>query len=139
LLNYLRDSLGDGKKISFELNLCPLETDIALAVPIGLFINEAITNIYKYAFADTGRGKVQVSLVPHTSKLYLLEIRDNGSGLSPDFDILNSKTLGMTLMKGLSSQIEGELIVKNEAGLSVSLIFENLASFSYTGEEETGL
>jgi two-component sensor histidine kinase len=139
LLNYLRDSLGDGKKISFELNLCPLETDIALAVPIGLFINEAITNIYKYAFAETGRGKVQVSLVPHTEKLYLLEIRDNGSGLSPDFDILNSRTLGMTLMKGLSSQIEGELIVKSEAGLSVSLIFENLASIGYTGEEETGL
>jgi two-component sensor histidine kinase len=139
LLNYLRDSLGDGKKISFELNLCPLATDIALAVPIGLFINEAITNIYKYAFADTGRGKVQVSLVPHTEKLYLLEIKDNGRGLSPDFDILNSKTLGMTLMKGLSSQIEGELIVKSEGGLSVCLIFENPASFSYTGEVETGL
>ena len=128
LVDYLKDSLGDGKRINFELDLMDIEMDIANAVPLGLFLNEAITNIFKYAFPESLTGNVSISLHPYDQTRNLLQIKDNGIGLPDGFDEKGNNTLGMTLMKGLSTQMDGELVIENKQGVSISLIFENKES-----------
>jgi len=128
LVNYLRDSIGDGKHINFDIDVINLEMDIAQAVPLGLFLNEAITNIFKYAFPDTPSGNVLISLHPYDKTRHRLRIKDNGTGLPDGFDEKQCNTLGMTLMKGLSTQMDGELCIENDEGLTISLIFENKES-----------
>jgi two-component sensor histidine kinase len=128
LVDYLRDSIGAQRKISFTLDMINLEMDIAQAVPLGLFLNEAITNIFKYAFPDNRSGKVLISLANYDETKYILKIKDNGVGLPEDFDKGKSNTLGMTLMKGLSAQMDAELAMENDHGLTITLLFENRES-----------
>jgi two-component sensor histidine kinase len=128
LVDYLRDSVGSQRKISFTLDMINLEMDIAQAVPLGLFLNEAITNIFKYAFPGNRSGKVLISLSNYDETKYILKIKDNGVGLPEDFDKGKSNTLGMTLMKGLSAQMDAELMMENDHGLTITLLFENRES-----------
>ena len=125
LVDYLKESLSNGKHLTFELNILNLELDISRAVPLGLIINEAITNIFKYAFPDRKHGKIEISLQEYPGDQYCLLIKDNGIGLPPDFDYEQSNTLGLTLMKGLSRQIDGLFAMESMNGVSVSLIFAN--------------
>jgi len=125
LVEYLKESLNDDKKISFELDILNLELDISKAVPLGLIINEAITNIFKYAFPNRHGGKVIISLKECHADHYQLLIKDNGIGLPADFDYEQSNTLGIILMKGLSAQIDGVFTMESKDGVSLSLIFIN--------------
>jgi len=125
LVEYLKESLNDDKKISFELDILNLELDISKAVPLGLIINEAITNIFKYAFPDRHGGKVSITLKEYQGDHYQLFIKDNGIGLPADFDYEQSNTLGIILMKGLSAQIDGIFSMESKDGVSLSLTFIN--------------
>jgi two-component system, sensor histidine kinase PdtaS len=125
LVEYLKESINDDKKISFELDILNLELDISKAVPLGLIINEAITNIFKYAFPDMPGGKIVIKLKEQQKDHYELFIKDNGIGLAPDFDYEQSNTLGLILMKGLSAQIDGTFTMESYNGVLVSLIFTN--------------
>lgn len=128
LINYLRDSFNDARHINFELNVLDLDMDVAQAVPLGLFINEAITNIFKYAFPEPSSGMVKINLRHCSGDTYKLQICDNGIGLPDNFDYREGRTMGMTLMKGLSEQLDGEFLIESNNGLSISLIFENHTS-----------
>jgi two-component sensor histidine kinase len=123
--NYLKESFNDGDRIRFELAIVPLELDIAIAVPLGLIINEAITNCLKYAFPHGGEGVIGINLGPVDGMNYLLTIEDDGIGLSSDFDISRTRTLGMNLIKGLSKQLKAGLQVESIGGLKISLLFNN--------------
>jgi len=125
LIEYLKESLINDTKINFELDILNLELDISKAVPLGLIINEAITNIFKYAFPNNRNGKIEIGLKEKELNIYHLTIKDNGVGLPPDFDYQQSNTLGLTLMKGLSAQIDGVFSMENNYGVLVSLTFEN--------------
>jgi len=132
LVDYLRDSIGAERRITFTLDMINLEMDIAQAVPLGLFLNEAITNIFKYAFPEGRQGKVLISLRPYDAKKYLLTIKDDGVGIPENFSTQKTSTLGITLMKGLSAQMDAELKMENDHGLSITLLFENRESQSLT-------
>jgi two-component sensor histidine kinase len=125
LLSYLTDALSDKTHIRFEINLLSIEMDISRAVSLGLFINEAVTNIYKYAFPEKSSGLVVISLTAHGNDSYRLLISDNGIGLPANIDQLEGATLGFTLMNGLSEQLEAVLNFTNESGLTITLIFSN--------------
>ncbi|WP_316800486.1 sensor histidine kinase [Pedobacter frigidisoli] len=125
LVEYLQESLTGNKKINFEIEMVNLELDISKAVPLGLIINEAITNIFKYAFPFVQFGKIEISLKEIEPNRYHLLIKDNGIGLPPDFDPERSHTLGLTLMMGLATQIDGLFRMENENGVLISLTFEH--------------
>ncbi len=62
LAAYLSDSFNTGQRIRFEYSIDPLEMDVSQAVPLGLILNEAITNSIKYAFPDGRDGVISISL-----------------------------------------------------------------------------
>lgn len=128
LVNYLSESFNTSKKIVFELDVSPLEIDVAVGIPLGLILNEAITNSIKYAFKEKD-GIISVKFTLQDS-LYKLTIADNGIGLPAGFNdtvIINS--LGMTLVKGLCKQIGANFNISSKGGVVISITFEPL-SFS---------
>jgi two-component sensor histidine kinase len=124
LVNYLQDCLDtSARNIRFELLIEPVRIDIAQAVPLGLIMNEAITNAIKYAFDEDG-GEIIVALQMIGSENLLLTISDNGKGLSENFDIKNATSLGMEMMKALSKQLGGEFKIKNSKGVTIMIEFQ---------------
>jgi two-component sensor histidine kinase len=118
VVDYLKDCFNDHDRIGFQLAIAPLELDVAIAVPLGLIINEAVTNCLKYAFPQGGNGMVTINLTLIDGVDYLLIIEDDGIGLGTDFDITRTRTLGMNLIKG-------KLQVESSGGLKISLLFNN--------------
>jgi two-component sensor histidine kinase len=95
-------------------------------VPLGLILNEAITNACKYAFPAGRAGTVSVSLLrlPDLQPaMYQLLIQDDGVGLPEGFDPARSRSLGMTLLHGFSRQIGGQLLIESPPGLTIRLTF----------------
>ena len=121
LVSYLSDSFDTGQRIRFELNIEPLKMDVSQAVPLGLILNEAITNSIKYAFPDNRHGIICVSLSTTFSNHYLLCISDNGVGLPVNFK--KSGSLGMSLMKGLSEDLDGNFSIENNNGTEIEISF----------------
>ncbi|MBO2012121.1 histidine kinase dimerization/phosphoacceptor domain -containing protein [Hymenobacter negativus] len=128
LVAYLRDAYNLPQLIGFELAVQPVELDVTQAVPLGLIVNEAVTNILKYAFPQGRPGRVQVILRRLTGNDYELEISDNGVGLSPNYAPERSCSLGMTLIHGFSKQLGGTLTIRNDEGLKITLTFSEQPS-----------
>lgn len=124
LTEYLQGSFGTGQRIRFDLQTEPVELDVTQAVPVGLILNEAISNAVKYAFSNGKAGTVTVSMRQTGEEQFVLSVADNGWGLPKNFDINKSNSLGMSLMRGLSKQLNGSFELKNEHGLTVAVTFE---------------
>jgi two-component system, sensor histidine kinase PdtaS len=123
LVSYLRDSFGTGLGIRFEIQIEPIELDLSHAMPIGLILNEAITNSIKYAFINNKNGLITISLSRGSDKQLTVTVADNGIGLHSNFDIGKTSSMGMNLMKGLSEDIEGVFSIENSNGTLISLTF----------------
>ena len=130
LVNYLKECLGNNKKIKFTLNTEEIELDVAQAVPLGLILNEAISNAIKYAFPENVTGAINISLRKTLGNTYKLIVSDDGIGLSTDFDPDESNSLGMNLMQGLSEQLDGSFNIKNDQGVCVEITFKKNQKFS---------
>ena len=107
-----------------QFNLAPIELDVVLATPVGLIINEAVTNALKHAFPPPRRGKLTVELLSLAAQRHQLIVADDGVGLPPGFDVDHSRSLGLTIIRGLSRQIDGVLAITQADGVCVSLQFE---------------
>jgi two-component system, sensor histidine kinase PdtaS len=125
LVSYIRDSVDDQQYIQFHLNVQPLRLDVALAVPLGLIVNEAVTNSIKYAFPGRLSGQITILLEKASdSSLVRFQISDNGIGLPAGFRIDKSASMGMRLIETLVSQIDGDLTINNAEGLSLAITFK---------------
>ena len=124
VVTYLLDFYDRPRPIQFRLDVEPIELDVTVAVPLGLIINEAITNAFKYAFPDDRPGTVRLNLYRLTRTTYQLTIEDDGVGLPEGYNPAHSRSLGMTLMHGFSDQLGGELTITSTHGLSINLVFE---------------
>ncbi|MDJ1501612.1 sensor histidine kinase [Cytophagaceae bacterium BD1B2-1] len=132
LVENLGDSYSLHGRIRFRLEIIPIEVDVVIAVPLGLLINEAVTNCLKYAFPQDREGIVYLSLRAVSPSNYLLTLADNGVGLVNTADIFPTRSLGMKLMKGLSKQLGGILTLENTDGLKISVLFTHSSlSHSY--------
>jgi two-component sensor histidine kinase/tetratricopeptide (TPR) repeat protein len=123
LVSYLADSFNTGQGIRFEYHIEPLELDVSQAVPLGLILNEAITNSIKYAFPDGRTGVISISLSTAAPYHYLLSISDNGIGMPSHFQNKKSGSLGMSLMAGLSEDLNGSFSFENDNGTAIKVSF----------------
>ncbi|WP_410509924.1 histidine kinase dimerization/phosphoacceptor domain -containing protein [Methanosarcina hadiensis] len=132
-------SLGD-TEISLNMDLEEnVFFDMDTAVPLGLVVNELVSNSLKYAFPGRSKGKIQIKLFKsrdgnkpgnvdgkltrdaRCGKLikeagYTLIISDNGIGIPENIDLENSDTLGLQLVNILIGQLEGEIHLKRDRG-----------------------
>jgi len=98
--------------------------DLNKAMPIGLILNELLTNSLKYAYDDVSRGILEVSLIKSDNSIELL-VRDNGRGLESEAKLTNSKKLGWKLISLLTRQIDGQLeILWDRPGTNIRISFQ---------------
>jgi len=123
LMSYLKESLDSGKCIGFSIDVDEISMDVSHAIPVGLILNEAITNAIKYAFPKEQTGMISISLKYFNQENVFLSIRDSGVGLPKDFQPQMVTSLGMCLMYGLATEVSGELDIDGNQGTSVQLKF----------------
>jgi two-component system, sensor histidine kinase PdtaS len=124
LIEYLRNSSIFGNRIRFELNIDPIDLDISQAIPIGLILNEAVTNCIKHAFDGQSDSLIKIDMKKREKDDIYLEIADNGKGLSAEQNNTFSRSMGMRLIHGLIEQLGGKLTIRNENGLVLSTTFK---------------
>ncbi len=99
-----------------------VQLNINYAIPCGLLLNELITNSWKHAFPDLRAGTIRVSFYSEDEKIHLV-VEDDGIGLPEGFEKDNA-SMGMTLIRILSKQIEAQLSIENkEKGVLCKLTF----------------
>lgn len=124
LLTYLKESTDTGSRISFEKTIEDIYLAVSQAVPLGLIMNEAITNSIKYAYADDECGSIRITLKQLNHENVVLTVKDHGRGLQSGFDINKVNSLGMSLMKGLSKQLSGTFELNNNNGVQIQVTFK---------------
>jgi two-component sensor histidine kinase len=123
LIDYLKDSFYTGNTIRFNLQIDPVTFTVSYCVPVGLIVNEAVTNAIKYAFPDKKEGIIDISLERLANDHFLLAIKDNGIGLPAAFDPASQTTMGMRLMRGLSDDLDAAFKIDNNNGTQITLDF----------------
>jgi two-component sensor histidine kinase len=124
ITEHLLESFDCQDTVRMHLAVAPVELDVTLATPLGLIINEALTNALKYAFPGRQPGTVRMELAETGPRQYQLSIADDGVGFPPGFNLESGTTMGLTIMRGLSGQLDGYLRISQNAGVQVSLDFE---------------
>ncbi|SDG18887.1 Two-component sensor histidine kinase, contains HisKA and HATPase domains [Dyadobacter soli] len=119
------DTVG---RIRFSIAVEDMILDLSQTVPVGLILNEAITNSLKYAFPHGRKGNIEVSLVKIGHDRLSLSVSDNGTGLPADFDIASSPTFGFQLIKGLTADLNGQLTIRIESGTKLRIDFDQVLS-----------
>lgn len=109
--------------VDLILDLENLMLDVDTAIPLGLIINELLTNSMKHAFPGNKKGIIKVYFRKLEDDELLLEVKDNGIGLPSDFKVENSDSLGLRLIYSLTDQINGQIEVNGCDGADFSIKF----------------
>lgn len=121
LLESIIQSFGiEESQIDLNITVDIKELDIDIAMPLGLIINEWITNSFKHAFRDVERPVVCLKLIEYKDKIQL-EIRDNGPGFDLNKWERPNGSFGVRLIKVLSKQLEGFCRVVQDSGACFQL------------------
>jgi len=128
LVAHMQKSFNKGKNaIQFNFDLLKTDIKMVTAVPIGLIINELVTNAYKYAFthkSDTANNiSITFQKIKSTPK-YTLIVQDNGNGLASDFEVEHSTSFGLQLVHGLVAQLHGDIEITRDNGTCFTITLE---------------
>ena len=115
------DSFGAEEKVELELAMETLDLDIDTAVPLGLIINELITNTVKYAFPNGKNGKLTIKLERKANSILQLIVADNGIGKS---GVIQGTGFGGQLISLLTNQLNGTMHEQNDNGTIVTFDFK---------------
>jgi len=115
----------DPSRVQLKLNVETVMIDINTAVPLGLIVNELITNSMKYAFPEGESGEIDISF-NQVDDEYILRVKDNGVGIPADLDINQVKSLGLQLVTSLTDQIDGEIELNRENGTEFKITFKEV-------------
>ncbi len=115
------DSFGAEKRVSIECAMDQLDVDIDTAVPLGLIVNELLTNTLKYAFPQGQAGKVQIKLHKQKDGVLQLEVSDNGVGKS---GITHGTGFGGQLVALLTQQLGGTMREETKDGTRIYFEFK---------------
>jgi two-component sensor histidine kinase len=120
---------GTYNRRDIKLNIEAQEAviDIETSIPLGLIVNEILSNSYKHGFPDGRSGKIGINLI-NDSKSPVLDLvfSDDGIGLQEGFNIENCKTMGLQIVNILVRQIDGSLIITNDPGATFKLSFPKI-------------
>lgn len=126
LVEGLIDTYSINKEIDLKLTLEVQYFNLNTIIPIGLLLNEIISNSFKYGFNEVERGIIEIQLYKSDNNEYTLVIGDNGRGY--DYKLFENKnaTLGLELIKILSNQLNGNIEKMDKPGTYYILKFSPL-------------
>jgi two-component sensor histidine kinase len=111
------------KKVQVKTELEDILIQLNTAVPLGLLINELVSNSFKHAFPGELCGEANIRLNSQNNGTVFLEVTDNGVGFPEHIDFQNPETLGLQLIRDLTKQINGQINLDGKAGTSFTISF----------------
>ncbi|MBQ4914761.1 tetratricopeptide repeat protein [Maribacter sp. MMG018] len=124
LSDYIVHSFGKGEQIDVNIIMDEIELEVDVAIPIGLIVNELVTNSLKYAFPDNGKGNIVLSLVKNNDMLVLV-VRDDGVGILNE-NLKKGTGFGTHLVNLLVKQLDGKMVLLTDHGRSVQIEFQHI-------------
>jgi len=109
----------EGQRVEAAFDLDQVGLHIEKAVPCGMLLGEALSNVFAHAFGPGSRGRVAVRLKTREGNRVLLAVEDNGRG----FDAARAEGVGLGLIRSLAGQLRAELSLAGEAGAAVRVEF----------------
>jgi len=110
-----------GKGVTLSMDIQEIFLAIDTAIPIGLMINELISNSLKYAFPEGRTGDISLTIHRQDHTLIIL-FRDNGVGIPKEFDWRNAESLGLRLVITLVDQLDGTIELDRNSGTAFTIV-----------------
>lgn len=104
----------EGYQTSIHINASETRLDVDRAIPIGLILNELVSNSFKYAFAQNKEGNIYITLKKQDEE-FAFEYQDDGSGLPEDFEQTSVGSMGLRLIRRLANQLRSNLQIDTQA------------------------
>jgi two-component system, sensor histidine kinase PdtaS len=133
--NYIRELIDNlifsfGEKVNLSMNLAPIYLHIDSVIPLGLIINELITNALKYAEKPSQPLELNISLTGEVQKIYI-KIADNGTGLPNGYENRNG-SMGLKLVHSLIKQLKSEITYTYHEGCLWTITLNNTENYQKT-------
>lgn len=126
LLDEIAMMYGKNPKEVVELKMQDVAFDIDTAIPLGLILNELVTNAFKYAL-KTDENRLQIAIQSDSEHAYKLVVQDNGDGIPENINIRKTRSLGLRLVRRLSEQLQGGLTYEQQNGACFQVVFKDAA------------
>lgn len=128
LVDNLIQSYGfDSLQVNVNLDVGNVQLPIDKSVPLGLIVNELVSNTLKHAFPDKRKGEVNLTIRNIENDEILFAIEDSGVGINEGFDFEHSGTLGLSLVRALVDQLGGTLEIRRASPTRFEIVFpENI-------------
>ena len=111
------------KNIATRVDIAPISLDIDNAMPVGLIVNELVSNSLKHAFPGAMEGSITVE-VREEGKEIILVVADDGVGFPADMDFRTTESLGMQLVVTLVEQLDGTIEIARDRGTKFCIVFK---------------
>jgi len=121
LIDEIVSNFPNASSVKIEKSVEPVILNIKILQPLGIIINELLTNIMKYAFTGRNDGIIRVN-VSLNADMVSLVVADNGNGMPASVDFENTAGFGLVLVKGLTQQLKGTIRI--ERGLGTRIVLE---------------
>ena len=121
LLTHLKDSYNvSSSSVKITTEIDDLNIDVDTMIPIGLMMNELITNVFKYAVPNNNNPELEIALQQKDDTLYL-KVKDNGPGFAYPDDFKTTKTFGLKMVRAFAQKLKATVGVHNKQGALVEL------------------
>jgi two-component sensor histidine kinase len=128
LSNHLMDSYGQPTgKVTIESDVEEMILDVDLLVPLGLILNELLTNALKYAFPGDEEGKIDIRLRGNGENLEMV-VADDGCGMAQGTDLQTNENFGFRMIRAFTAKLKGNMQIQSEQGTVISLSIPNYKS-----------
>ncbi|HJP29614.1 MAG TPA: histidine kinase dimerization/phosphoacceptor domain -containing protein [Candidatus Latescibacteria bacterium] len=123
LVDNLIDAYGLGGRIASTLDMDTSLLTIDRAIPMGLIVNELVSNALKYAFPDERQGTVRIELrIGDSDDTFSLSVVDDGIGVPEDIDLDSPDSLGLRLVSSLVGQLKARLVLDRTSGTAFRVL-----------------
>ena len=111
------------QNVTINKDITDFYLESAKAVPVGIILNELLTNVFKYAFIGRDGGTCTIS-VEKTEDTAVVTVHDDGNGFDEAANADTSPGFGLTLVRMLAEQLNGSYIIENDSGTRSVVTFE---------------
>ncbi len=122
LADEIIDNFPNSKSVTVQKEIEDFTIDVKHLQPLGIIINELLTNIMKYAFPANEKGVIKISIFNNSGAVTVI-IKDNGAGIPESVDFNNSRGFGLMLVQLLAKQLKGDVSIERGDGTSVIFNF----------------
>jgi len=120
-----RTYVPEPSRIELDMNVEKVMIDINTAIPLGLIVNELLSNSMKHAFPGKREGEINLEF-GITDDEFVLVVGDNGIGFPEDLEFQNTSSLGLQLVNTLTRQISGIIELDTTNGTLFSIKFKEM-------------